>query len=267
MNFTIGADPEVFIHHQDKGIVSMAGQFKGTKEAPVQISKNVSLLVDNAALEYNVTPSKTASAFVETTKEALKTIEKILHQTDPKLSISRQVTNSFPKEAMVHPDNWVFGCEPDYNAWTGEIQVSPSHSDKFFRCVGGHIHVGLPYPVQATTIIDCVKAVEATVGVYLASFDTEEDIERRKFYGRAGSFRFKPYGFEYRAPSNHWIFHKHQQEAIVTLTYKAISNTLQNNRLMKIRINSSERMIREYIDTLNWNTGSITTAEWLQSLC
>lgn len=54
------------------------------------------------------------------------------------------------------------------------------------------------------TIELAVKLYDRTAGIASVALDVfpEENIERRRFYGRAGSYRLKPYGIEYRTPSN-----------------------------------------------------------------
>jgi hypothetical protein len=202
-SFTVGADPELFLT-KDNQIISAAGLFPGTKDAPIQISKNVHLLVDNAALEYNITPTNTPMQLVNVIGEAMNTIEDQVGNSG--YGISHVCSHSFEKTQLKHPGNWIFGCDPDFNAWTEEIQPNPKHPDPCFRAAGGHIHIGIPGQFTANKIITLVKCLDITLGLYLATHDTPDAFARREFYGKAGSFRFKPYGLEYRTPSNQWIF-------------------------------------------------------------
>ena len=66
----------------------------------------------------------------------------------------------------------------------------------------GHISIGWDNPTLEQQL-DMVKAMDATVGLesVLLDFDTE----RKKLYGKAGCFRFREYGIEYRSLSNFWI--------------------------------------------------------------
>jgi len=66
----------------------------------------------------------------------------------------------------------------------------------------GHIHIGFPEPDEAKTE-RVIKAMDIFLG--LPSVWLDSDTRRRRLYGTAGSFRFKPFGCEYRTLSNFWI--------------------------------------------------------------
>lgn len=98
----------------------------------------------------------------------------------------------------------VFGCEPDYNAYTGARNPKPS-SDSDLRTCGGHIHFGsaelsaLDYDSKC----EFVQVLEKYVGMHCVNNDP--DLTRMSRYGQAGAFRPKSYGVEYRVPSNFWL--------------------------------------------------------------
>lgn len=65
-----------------------------------------------------------------------------------------------------------------------------------------------------------VKAMDATVG--LESVLLDPDTERKKLYGKAGCFRFREYGIEYRSLSNFWIKSNESLKWSWNTTMKAI---------------------------------------------
>jgi len=72
----------------------------------------------------------------------------------------------------------------------------------------GHIHLGFTVENEGEFIdpsirVQLVKLLDIFVGLEDVIYNP--DIERKKLYGKAGSFRFKPYGLEFRSPSNYWI--------------------------------------------------------------
>jgi hypothetical protein len=48
-----------------------------------------------------------------------------------------------------------------------------------------------------------IRALDCTVGSFIHLWD--EDTDRRELYGDWGAFRPKPYGVEWRVPSNKWL--------------------------------------------------------------
>jgi hypothetical protein len=109
-----------------------------------------------------------------------------------------------PSEELSDPLAWQFGCDPDFNAWTEDINRSPEITIPNLRTCGGHVHVATKelaknqqdYPLF-------VRHMDRTLGVWSMQHDT--DTQRRLLYGKAGAFRPKEYGVEYRVLSNFWI--------------------------------------------------------------
>jgi len=66
----------------------------------------------------------------------------------------------------------------------------------------GHIHIGYENP-DTDTSIAIIQAMDLFLGV--SSILLDDDTERRVMYGKAGAYRFKKYGVEYRTLSNFWI--------------------------------------------------------------
>lgn len=109
-----------------------------------------------------------------------------------------------PEEALE------LGCHPDCNAWTGRPNPPPNlEFDPFLRTAAGHIHAGWTKDAELTdsqhilTCRDFVKQLDWYIGAWTVLKDP--DVTRRSLYGKAGACRFKPYGVEYRTPSNFWI--------------------------------------------------------------
>jgi hypothetical protein len=77
---------------------------------------------------------------------------------------------------------------------------------------------------------------------------------RRQLYGKAGSFRQKPYGCEYRTLSNFWIFNPDLIKWVYDQTEKAISfvnsgKTLsdEDGHLIQECINNNSGEAYEYL--------------------
>jgi len=99
------------------------------------------------------------------------------------------------------------------------------------RSAGGHISIGWDNPTQEQQL-DMVKAMDATVGLesVLLDFDTE----RKKLYGKAGCFRFREYGIEYRSLSNFWIKSDESLQWSWNTTMKAI-DLINSNKIEEVK--------------------------------
>jgi hypothetical protein len=132
------------------------------------------------------------------------------------LTMVMRPSGVFTPDELADPRAQEFGCEPDYNAWTRSINPRPHAADQNLRSAGGHIHIGYRDldPEQV------VRAMDVFVGAQMLEFD--DDTRRRSLYGKAGAFRFKPYGVEYRTASNAWITSDERKEWVYNQTRKAL---------------------------------------------
>ena len=99
-----------------------------------------------------------------------------------------------------------FGCNPTVSAYPEKIR-KPTGVRTKFRSAGGHIHIGYnKYMIKDED--ELAKVMDIVAGNTAVLIDRDEDnIQRRKIYGRAGEYRSKSYGIEYRTLSNFWLKH------------------------------------------------------------
>lgn len=83
-----------------------------------------------------------------------------------------------------------------------------------------HIHVGYDNPNRKTSI-ELIRAMDLYLG--LGSILLDDDMNRRKLYGKAGSCRFKPYGVEYRTLSGFMISNDNLIKWVFENTINAIN--------------------------------------------
>ena len=102
------------------------------------------------------------------------------------------------------------GCTPDYDAWKSAVNPRPD-GDRSFRTAAGHLHFGFidscDAPITDQDFIDYCSSKVRELDFYLAlpSLFYDADVQRRELYGKAGAFRPKVYGLEYRTLSNMWL--------------------------------------------------------------
>lgn len=194
----LGCDPELFLYNPETGaFVSSIGLVGGSKEIPMPIGEGCSVQEDNVAVEFNTPPCASADDFVKAIRHNLNYLKEIAGGM--KLDLKIVPSAIFEKDQLDNPKAQEFGCEPDFNAWTGgKRNPRPKAANQALRSAGGHIHVETDLDKLAV-----VKAMDLFVGCLMIEFDP--DTGRRELYGRAGAFRPKSYGVEYRTASNAWI--------------------------------------------------------------
>ena len=202
---SIGADPEFFIKQGDDFI--SGHQFPcGIKEKPRKTDHGA-VQCDGVALEVNVEPAFSERAFVLNLRGVMFDLTHIVRGWNGEAYIVAESVAPFKSEYLKSLPASVraLGCNTDYNAYTADVNPKPSE-DVPFRTGAGHLHIGWTEKAEGFEHFEkcckLVKQLDYTVGLQTLMFDT--DSRRRMLYGKAGAFRPKPYGLEYRVPSNVW---------------------------------------------------------------
>jgi hypothetical protein len=219
--FTIGTDPEFFIHDTKK-FVSAIGRVPGSKEEPCPTSFG-NIHADNVALELNVNPADSSTAFVSNMKESMQFADELV--TSQGCTIRKEHFAEFEEDELKDPMAKFAGCDPDWNAYSLTINNPPCLYSTNYRSAGGHIHIGCE--IQRSDIPDLVKMLDLLITVPMLKYEQKG---RRNLYGKAGSFRVKPYGLEYRTPSNLWAF----SSAGIEWVYDKVRDALSMYKKMKL---------------------------------
>jgi len=217
----VGADPELFLK-KDGVHVSGVGLIPGTKAYPHAVECGA-IQLDGMAAEFNINPAASEQEFITN----LDTVMTILAETVPEHEVVADPVAYFTREYMATQPAAALdlGCDPDFNGWTRSVNEKPD-ADIPFRTGSGHVHVGV---VEGADVTDeqffnvcCDAAKEMDLFLGLPSIFFDDDTQRREMYGKAGAFRPKSYGFEYRTLSNAWL----RTDKLKRWVYKATQNCM-----------------------------------------
>lgn len=230
INPIIGADIELFLKNETTNeIMSAEGFIEGTKEQPFifdTANKFFATSLDNVMCEFGIPPAKTADEFYANIQ---KSIGYINHNLPPGLCTVALPSANLHERWLQSVSSTTFGCEPDFNAYTLKTNVFEFGNDPTLRSAGGHIHIGMdnppPYFVHFYKThedhVQIVKALDLFLGI--PSVILEPDNKRKLLYGKAGCYRPKPYGVEYRTLSNYYV----NSEGAIKWVYGAAMNAIE----------------------------------------
>lgn len=210
MDILVGADPELFVwDKQEKKFVSGHGMVEGTKKEPYPVEGGA-VQVDGMALEFNIDPARNADEFVERIVSVKQQLQDMIGdryelKAVPVAEFGKKYIQEQPEEARI------LGCDPDYSAYTQDVNENPN-ADMPFRTASGHIHIGWcedideTHPDHFTACVMLARHMDLFIGLQSYAWsDVDVEMKRRELYGKAGCFRPKSYGMEYRTPSNAWL--------------------------------------------------------------
>ena len=261
MTILIGADPELFIKHKTTGEYRGAHEFiPGSKNYPAPVKRGA-VQVDGFAAEFNIDPARTVREFVRNTKTVLKQLKEMVPEdfdldVSPVAMFEEDYFDSTPE--MVKE----LGCDPDFDAYSVQINPPPKEPRKGMRTGAGHIHLGFTEMediydnIYLKKCASLIKIMDVMVGVPSVLYDDSE--ERRSMYGKAGTFRPKPYGAEYRTLSNVWVSNEELMEKVFKQSKAAVEMFLSGNSFsseitMEARMiidNSLKKDAESFIDAL-----------------
>lgn len=271
MKLTIGADPELFIFDKKLGkLISAAGLFPGTKEEPYKVEHGA-VQVDGMAAEYNILPASNKEEFVFYNLSVLRSLRDLIQERNPDLEFEFRFdpVADFGVEYIAQQPEEArrLGCTPDFNAWENGVPNPTPDADMPFRTASGHIHLGWTegQDINDPEFIEacCMMAMQldCQVAPYTMNWEGPEGHRRRELYGKAGAFRPKPYGVEYRTPSNSWLNNVEAMGLMFQYTFDAFESLLSGYRQYeqspynrdRIRKGINERMENYMDNEFLWN--------------
>jgi hypothetical protein len=215
---TLGADPEVVIFSNEGNFVRANEALEGKTNHMVEIDGMF------AELHPNYTTCREIL-----TQNIRDCIASLFHKIPDMIAANDAVAKIPKKELEVATQGEVIlGCEPDISAYGGTINIIDIGDPRKLetRTGGGHMHFGgnaggdytnmaairddgyLFYKTYKPIANDIVKTMDYLCGLPCVLIDKGSGpAERRKLYGKAGSYRIQKHGIEYRVLSNFWLRH------------------------------------------------------------
>ena len=217
----VGADPELFMRNPNSGeFVSAHDRIPGTKQEPFKVP-NGAIQVDGTALEFNIDPASTVDQFVNNIKSVRETLQGYV----PGFNVVAEPVALYDQKYWlleVPAEAQTLGCDPDYNGWTYDQNPPPNPQGKLIRTASGHVHIGWTEDEDVFDtdhyMLCCQVARQMDYYLGIHSLLWDKDDTRRSLYGKAGAFRPKPYGVEYRVLSNRWL----DSEALMRWVYEGV---------------------------------------------
>lgn len=254
MQIMIGADPELFVKQGGKH-VSGYGLIQGDKANPFKVEGGA-VQVDGMALEFNIDPTDTEDGFVTNIRTVIRQLQGMVPDyelaADPVAQFTRAYLKTQPEDALE------LGCDPDFDAWEGGAANPRPDGNVSFRTGGGHVHVGwtkdmdIEDPGHREAAMMLAKELDVYLGLPSLFWDRED--KRRSMYGKAGAYRVKHYGMEYRSLSNAWVRNEDLIRLVFRNTKRAVTQLLegksaaeQYSRHIRTAINRNDRDLAKAI--------------------
>lgn len=212
---SLGADVEYFLHNDRTDEIEIAcGKVGGTKDNPLEINhRGYFVQEDNVMVEWNIPVAHSWDAFYNAITDAVAYVNDHVRTTvGADYSAVCRAEHKFKPIDLVSPQAKTFGCEPDFDAYTGGKMRPDGARDLLGlrRTCGGHIHLGGNFNCP-----DFVAALFAELYFHVfATLPMDYSSVRQQWYGQPGVFRPKPYGIEYRTPDSTWTDNDHAIELV-----------------------------------------------------
>ena len=207
---TLGCDPEFFFRNNG----SVIGSEKVFNKEGLPAGNGSRFIIDGVQAELNPRPNTCREVLASEIRMCFLSLKQELDSKhkDITCDFSRSIEISKEKLDELSEDSKKFGCAPSTSAYKSKakLDIRNVNADKYrIRAAGGHIHFGnehgylfMKHVEKTVHMLDIICANTCVL------IDRDPaNIERRKFYGRAGEFRLPKHGLEYRTLSNFWLTH------------------------------------------------------------
>ena len=138
-NITLGSDPEFFIRNKEDKLISSIGIIQGSKYVPQQLPElgnGFAIQTDNVLGEFNIPVCKTPHEATEKIAIMKAYISDFLAKEG--LEPYYAASGNYEEDQLQSEQACAFGCDPDFNFWTGGMNERPIATDRSLRSAGFH---------------------------------------------------------------------------------------------------------------------------------
>lgn len=250
-NITIGSDPEYGVIDIETGTpISCVGLLGGTKEKPIDIGNGCTKMEDNVAAEITIPPVTNELDFINYIVYGRSVVDDHLLESGCKTVATS--TLKYPLSQLKTKEAQEFRCVEALDVYTRDEIMPPKVSEDYnMRSFGAHIHIGWKGEKSAKTFLPLIYMLDAYLS--LPALFIDNDRKRRELYGKAGEFRIKPYGIEYRSLGGGMLESTDRLSWIFTRTMEVI-DAINNNLSIVNTVVENKESIREAINTYDLDT-------------
>lgn len=215
----IGSDVECFLRNSSDQVINAAKHITHDKDNPYKKQK-IKIYYDNILAEFNIPPCNDGREFITNITNGIYLLEKLASPYKVDLTAAAIIDQDVLQDANAKES----GCEDEYNAYTLMVNTEPKNfiKNSSVRTSGGHLHIGsIGDEILLDPIIKplFVYMLDLFLGLTSVAIDNDlSQVDRRKVFGKAGSFRPKNYGIEYRVLSSWWIGKPEYTALVYSLT-------------------------------------------------
>lgn len=215
-SLTWGADPEFFLKETNKRgefvrWVPAGEVIGGTKEKGIPLKNGASYHVDGLALELTTKTYKNVRGLQNHIYHSIQTLNTDVLPPEVSISFHHAVAVKDFHRTKLKKEWLEVGCSPAYIFRNGEVSnitaTRREIEESGFYTAGGHIHMGwVTDGIVNAEDPDYIHACGVFSSLVSRSWEFYMGRPRRlsPVYGNTSSYRAKPYGIEFRAPSNKW---------------------------------------------------------------
>lgn len=186
-----GTDPEVFVV-DNNGDVIPSWEFMPKKDHPIVGTHESKAFYDGFQSEFTVTASSCHGHLTDYVRSGLQSVLVQARRKNPTARLTIASAVHTPRERLMElaPEHVQLGCSPSLNVYDEPPMDLPDPIEWEYRCAGCHLHYGSS-KFTNKTVPNAIRMLDATAGVAnVALGDKYLTPERRRYYGRAGEYRY-----------------------------------------------------------------------------